>query len=104
MFVGLTMGDHSKSSINASFATGSVVGFCSNVICNAFPPKFVPSLCWLTDEQRHPYDVEKAITVARAVMARRKIELTRAEEELFRSIAKRTRRIEFGNGFEPEVA
>lgn len=99
-FVGLTMGDHSKSSINASFPTGAVVGFCANVVCNAFPPKFVPSFCWLTDECSKPYDVEKGLQVARAVMARRKVELTPAEEQLFRRIAHRCREIEVSGQLE----
>ena len=31
LFVGLTMGDHSKSGINTMFNTGTVVGVCCNV-------------------------------------------------------------------------
>ncbi|MDD4891681.1 MAG: putative sugar nucleotidyl transferase, partial [Phycisphaerae bacterium] len=80
MFVGLTMGDHTKSGINSSFATGTVVGFCSNVICNAFPPKFVPSFCWLTDAARKKYDPARGLAVARTVMGRRKMKMTAAEE------------------------
>jgi hypothetical protein len=94
MFVGLTMGDHSKSSINSSFATGTVVGFCSNVICSQYPPKFVPSFCWMTDSARKPYDADKGLIVAKIVMARRKHIMTHAEEELFLAIANTCREIE----------
>ncbi|MCG3179508.1 MAG: hypothetical protein BIFFINMI_01843 [Phycisphaerae bacterium] len=103
-FVGLTMGDHSKSSINASFSTGSVVGFCANVVCNAFPPKFVPSFCWLTDTERRAYDVEKGLEVARTVMARRKVTLTAAEERLFHAIAAECRNVEAAAAFDPPEA
>ena len=94
MFVGLTMGDHSKSSINSSFATGTVVGFCSNVICSMYPPKFVPSFCWMTDSARKPYEPDKGLAVAKIVMGRRKLAMTGAEEELFLSIATTCRKIE----------
>lgn len=101
MFVGLTMGDHSKSSINSSFATGTIVGFCSNVICNAFPPKFVPSFCWLTDSSRKKYDPARGLAVARTVMGRRKMNMTPAEEALFMSIATACREIEISGDLDP---
>jgi len=83
MFVGLTMGDHSKAGINLSFPTGSVVGFGCNVFVSHYPPKFVPSFSWYTDDGRDWYDAHRGIEVARKVMARRKVELTAAEERLF---------------------
>ena len=83
MFVGLTMGDHSKAGINLSFATGSVVGFACNIFVSRYPPKFVPSFSWYTDEGRDAYDAHRGIEVARKVMARRKVRMTAAEERLF---------------------
>lgn len=83
IFVGLTMGDHSKAGINLSFATGSVVGFGCNVFVSHYPPKFVPSFSWYTDEGRDAYDAHRGIEVARKVMARRNIKMTQAEERLF---------------------
>ncbi|HEY6952872.1 MAG TPA: GlmU family protein [Bacteroidota bacterium] len=86
-FVGLTMGDHSKSAINSQFNTGTVVGVSSNIFGSGFPPKYVPSFSWgAAGETFTTYQVERAINVARRVMARRKIELTAAEEALFRKI------------------
>ncbi len=52
IFVGLTMGDHSKAGINLSFPTGAVVGFGCNVFVSHYPPKFVPSFTWYTDDGR----------------------------------------------------
>ncbi len=46
MFVGPTIGDHSKVGINVSFPTGAVMGFCSSVVGPA-APKFTPSFAWI---------------------------------------------------------
>ncbi|HLF20685.1 MAG TPA: GlmU family protein [Bacteroidota bacterium] len=86
-FVGLTMGDHSKAAINSMFNTGTVVGVCSNIFGFGFPPKYVPSFSWgAAGETFTTFSIDKAIEVARRVMARRKIELTATEETLFRKI------------------
>ncbi len=90
-FVGLTMGDHSKSAINSMFNTGTVVGVCSNIFGFGFPPKYVPSFSWgAAGETFTTFSMEKAIGVARRVMARRKIDLTAVEEKLFRNIFEQT--------------
>lgn len=90
-FVGLTMGDHSKSAINSMFNTGTVVGVCSNIFGFGFPPKYVPSFSWgAAGETFTTFSMEKAIGVARRVMARRKIEMTDVEERLFKNIFEQT--------------
>lgn len=91
MFVGLTMGDHSKCAINTMFNTGTVVGVSSNVFGAGFPKKYVPSFSWGGAESMTSYDVEKALDVARRVMARRNIKLTEIEERIFRHIFDLTR-------------
>jgi UDP-N-acetylglucosamine diphosphorylase/glucosamine-1-phosphate N-acetyltransferase len=86
LFVGLFMGDHSKSGINTMFNTGTVVGVSCNVYGGGFPPKFIPSFTWGGAEGLVEYRLEEAIETARAVMGRRKIELTPANEELLGKI------------------
>jgi UDP-N-acetylglucosamine diphosphorylase/glucosamine-1-phosphate N-acetyltransferase len=86
MFVGLTMGDHSKCSINTMFNTGTVVGVSSNVFGSGFPKKYMPSFSWGGAESMTSYDVEKALDVAKRVMERRKIQLTDVEERVFRKV------------------
>jgi len=54
---GLLMGDYSRTAINTSFNTGTVVGVCCNVFVNGFPPKHIPSFTWGHEK----YNVEKAI-------------------------------------------
>ncbi len=90
-FVGLTMGDHSKSGINTMFNTGTVVGVSSNVFGAGFPPKFIPSFSWGGADGLETYDIEKGIDVARRVMARRKVEMTEADEKLLNKVFELTR-------------
>lgn len=94
MFVGLTVGDHSKCGINSSFATGSVVGFSANLFMSAHIPKFVPSFAWYTDNCRERYDVQRGLEIARKVMARRKVEMTPAQQKLYMHIAEDARTYE----------
>ncbi len=86
MFMGLVMGDHSKSSINSMFNTGTVVGVSSNVFGSGFPPKSIPSFAWGGAEGLSTYDLDKALEVARRVMGRRKIELSGVEEKVLRTV------------------
>ena len=86
-FVGLTMGDHSKSAINSMFNTGTVVGVSSNIFGYGFPPKYVPSFSWgAAGETFTTFSVDKAIEVAKRVMARRGITFGGEEDRLFRKI------------------
>lgn len=86
MFMGLTMGDHSKSSINSMFNTGTVVGVSSNVFGSGFPPKFVPSFSWGGSDDLTTYDPERALDVATRVMARRKIPLSAPERQVLMTV------------------
>jgi UDP-N-acetylglucosamine diphosphorylase/glucosamine-1-phosphate N-acetyltransferase len=54
---GLLMGDYSRSAINTSFNTGTVVGVCCNVFGKSFPPKFIDNFTWGNEK----YQIEKAI-------------------------------------------
>lgn len=85
-FVGLIMGDHSKTAINSAINTGTIAGVSSNIFGLGFPPKFIPSFAWGGAELFTTYSLNKALDVARKVMARRKINLSEAEEQLFKAI------------------
>ncbi len=43
---GLLMGDYSRSAINTSFNTGTVVGVCCNIFGEGLTPKYIPSFSW----------------------------------------------------------
>lgn len=57
MKCGLLMGDYSRSAINTSFNTGTVVGVACNTFCKDFPPRYIQSFSW-GDKN---YELEKAL-------------------------------------------
>ena len=54
---GLIMGDYSRSAINTSFNTGTVVGVACNIFSEGFPPNFIENFSWGSKK----YDLEKAL-------------------------------------------
>ncbi|NTW56262.1 MAG: transferase [Chlorobiaceae bacterium] len=86
-FLGLLMGEHSKSSIGSVFNTGTVAGTASNIFGGGFPPKAVPSFSWGGSDGLVPYDPDKAVETARQVMARRQVSMSRSYESMLRHIA-----------------
>lgn len=85
-FCGLIMADHSKCGINTMFNTGTVVGFSSNIFGSGFPRNFIPSFSWGGAAGFTTYKVEKAIEVAKLVMARRNITFDDAEKAIFEKV------------------
>lgn len=90
-FLGLMMGDHSKSAINTMFNTGTVIGFSCNIFGSGFPDKFVPSFTWGGAESSKIYDVVKSINTAEKVMARRNIMMSEDDKKLFHKIFELTK-------------
>ncbi|MEI8135496.1 MAG: putative sugar nucleotidyl transferase [bacterium] len=87
LFVGLLMGDHSKSAIGTRFNTGTAVGVSSNIFASGFPPKWIPNFSWCGDAGIEPYRIEKALEVAKTVMVRRTKTLSEDEKTLLRKLA-----------------
>lgn len=85
-FLGVLMGDHTKTGINTLFNTGTVVGFNCNVYSSELPGKFVPSFSWGHGGEMVPYDLEKAMQTASIVMERREVKFTAAHRLLFEKI------------------
>jgi UDP-N-acetylglucosamine diphosphorylase / glucose-1-phosphate thymidylyltransferase / UDP-N-acetylgalactosamine diphosphorylase / glucosamine-1-phosphate N-acetyltransferase / galactosamine-1-phosphate N-acetyltransferase len=56
---GLMMGDYSRSAINTSFNTGTVVGPASHVFGNGATPSYLPGFSW--GYEHEVYDFERAI-------------------------------------------
>ncbi len=57
---GVFMGDYSKTSINTSINTGTVMGVCSNVFEPGLTPKYIPNFSWGSDGLQR-YKLEKAL-------------------------------------------
>ncbi len=90
-FIGLFMGDHSKTGINVMFDTGTVVGVSCNVYGAGLPPKYLPSFSWgNVASSFSAYRLEKSIETAQRVMARRKVKWSPAYERLFTKVFEET--------------
>jgi UDP-N-acetylglucosamine diphosphorylase/glucosamine-1-phosphate N-acetyltransferase len=85
-FMGLIMGDHTKTGINTLFNTGTVVGFNCNIFSSELPGKFVPSYSWGHGTEMTEYDVDKAMHTASVVLERRKARFTEAHRKIFAKI------------------
>ncbi|MBN2173061.1 MAG: glucose-1-phosphate thymidylyltransferase [Bacteroidales bacterium] len=81
-FCGMIMGDHSKSSINTMFNTGTVVGVNVNVFGHGFHRNFIPSFSWGGVSGFKNFDIRKAISIAEAMYARRGKTFDEVEKEL----------------------
>ncbi|MCX6640043.1 MAG: putative sugar nucleotidyl transferase [bacterium] len=82
LFVGLIMGDHSKSAIGTVFNTGTVVGVAAMIFGAGFPPRYIPSFHWGGAEKLTPYHLKPTLETARIVMARRHRQLTDADTKI----------------------
>jgi UDP-N-acetylglucosamine diphosphorylase/glucosamine-1-phosphate N-acetyltransferase len=91
MFLGSIIADHVKTGIGTILPTGCVLGAFANVFTRTAVPTFVPSFAWLTSDGLTAFRVDKAIEIARTVMARRKNELSAEEEAWMRSLGGRAR-------------
>lgn len=85
-FLGCIVADHVKLAILTRIMTGSVFG-TGSMIADPNPPTVVGRFEWLTPDRRQPYRFEKFIEVARAVMSRRKITLSKECEARLRALA-----------------
>ena len=57
---GVFMGDYSKTSVNTSINTGTVMGVCSNIFEPGLTPKYIPNFSWGSDGLRR-YELQKAL-------------------------------------------
>lgn len=98
-FVGLMMGDHSKTAINTMFNTGTVVGIFANIWGGGFPRTEIPPFSWGGPPGGFvPYRVDKALETARVVVGRRQKELGAAMEALVHLRAEETGQTPFVYG------
>jgi len=86
MFVGMFMGDHSKTGINTMINTGTVIGVACNVYGEGFPPRYVEDFHWGGKEKLVKYPFNKTVETVRTVMSRRGRELEKGEEDILKKI------------------
>lgn len=86
-FCGLMMADHSKAAINCSFNTATVVGVGCNIHGAGFPRPFIPSFSEGSAMAGfRDVDLRKFFDIAQRAMARRGIELTEEDRDIFTRI------------------
>ncbi|NIJ46382.1 UDP-N-acetylglucosamine diphosphorylase/glucosamine-1-phosphate N-acetyltransferase [Wenyingzhuangia heitensis] len=76
LLCGLMMGDHSKTSINTMFNTGTVVGVSANIFGSDLPEKFIPSFSWSGNKIIDVYTFKKAIRTATKMMELSNVEIS----------------------------
>ena len=86
-FLGSLIGDHTKVAIGSRLMGGTYVGYSCMVGTSKYPPKFVPSFTFLTDNGPKPYRMEKAAETMKQVLARRSRVWTAAAEAMKRVVA-----------------
>jgi UDP-N-acetylglucosamine diphosphorylase/glucosamine-1-phosphate N-acetyltransferase len=91
LFVGLTMGDHTKTGINTMFNTGTVVGVACNIFGSGLQLKYIPSFSWGGASGFEEHKLDKMVETAKSVMKRRNVELSEVDEKLLRYIFDMTR-------------
>ena len=85
-FVGTVIGDHSKTGINSTINTGTVIGVGCNLFGRELIKDFIPSFSWGEGENLSEYRLDKFLETAQIVKKRRNLELTAAEKELYSKI------------------
>lgn len=81
-FLGLIMGDFSKTGINTMLNTGTVIGVASNVFGGGFPNKFIPSFSWGGADGFTNNKLDKVFEAADKMMGRRKCNLTSSQRDI----------------------
>ena len=81
---GLLMGDYSRSAINTSFNTGTVVGTCCNIFTEGLTPKYIPNFSWGCKGER--YELPKAFTDIENWKIMKGETLSKEERELLKNL------------------
>lgn len=92
LLCGIMMGDHSKTSINTMFNTGTVVGVSANIFGSDLPEKFIPSFSWSGNKIMDIYNFKKAIRTAKKMMALSSQELSEQDIQILENIFNQTKK------------
>ena len=86
-FVGCFVGDHAKFGICSVLMTGTIIGTGAMIAMSSPAPAPTKRFAWLTPAGERAYQIEKFLSVAKTVMARRDKELDEATEIILRNLA-----------------
>jgi UDP-N-acetylglucosamine diphosphorylase/glucosamine-1-phosphate N-acetyltransferase len=82
---GVLMGDYSRTAINTSINTGTVIGVSCNVFGNGLTPKYVPNFSWGSDGVER-YKLEKAFSDIHAWKSLKEESVTESEKSILKHI------------------
>ncbi|MBK5269633.1 MAG: glucose-1-phosphate thymidylyltransferase, partial [Bacteroidia bacterium] len=82
---GLMMGDYSRTAINTSVNTGTVIGVCCNVFGAGLTPKCIPNFSWGSEGIKR-YDLEKALSDIANWKKMKEKKLTKSEINILKYI------------------
>ncbi len=82
---GVLMGDFSRTAINTSINTGTVIGVSCNVFGGGLTPKYIPSFSWGSDGMQR-YDFNKALEHIKNWKAFKQQSITENETAVLRHI------------------
>jgi len=82
---GVFMGDYSRTAINTTINTGTVIGVSCNVFGNGLTPKYIPSFSWGSDGVDR-YKFDKALTDIENWKNLKQLSITDSERFILRHI------------------
>ena len=82
VFMGCVIGDHVKTAIGTRIMTGCVLGTGSMIASSTPPSLYTERFTWRTDAGEAMYRLDKFLSVAEIVMARRQTEMSPQERAL----------------------
>ena len=83
-FLGVLIGDYTKSGISTMFNSGTVVGLGANVFGSDFQPKFIESFSWGGGEEKT--ELDKFIETSERVKSRRNLKLSSTEKKFLKNL------------------
>lgn len=82
---GVLMGDYSRTAINTSINTGTIIGVCCHVFGAGLTPKYIPSFSWGSEGVKR-YEFEKGLADIEAWKQLKKQSLTDNERKILKYI------------------
>tara|TARA_Y200000002_G_C22662961_1_gene656665 strand:+ start:824 stop:2074 length:1251 start_codon:yes stop_codon:yes gene_type:complete len=82
-FLGSIIGDYSKTAVGTYLNAGTIINSACILLNHDFNHKFYPSFCWGSPTNKTRYDIDKFIKSLTLIKKRRKLDVSKVEEELF---------------------
>ena len=92
LYCGLMLGDYSRTGVNSTLNSGTVVGVSVNIFGEGFMKKFMPSFTWGRKEKNQIYKLKKALSTATRSMELSNQEITKEELHILEEIFYQTKK------------